>query len=223
VSSGQKEYSNGGRQNNNRKTDENIKSEILNASLSHVNSIGWNLNAISEGAKDLGLSAEVANSFREFDLVGHFIKKCNGELEDHLSIKPLVLREAIKYRLEKVIPFAKKYNEALAFIPRPENVEESFRLLLLLSDSIAYHSLKDRSSDLSWYGKRLGIASIYASTELSLIQDKSPDYLNTWNFLDRRVKDYELLAKSTPLSLPANFFSIGLLTIGNMLGKNRPR
>ena len=32
------------------------------------------------------------------------------------------------------------------------------------------------------------LAAVYKSTELSMIQDKSEDYRNTWEFLDRRIE-----------------------------------
>ena len=43
----------------------------------------------------------------------------------------------------------------------------------------------------SYYTKRASLAAIYKSTELYLLQDKSPDYQDTWHFLNRRISDLE--------------------------------
>lgn len=40
----------------------------------------------------------------------------------------------------------------------------------------------------SWYSKRALLAAIYKSTELSMIQDRSEDFIDTWEFLDRRIE-----------------------------------
>merc|ERR1712071_677893 len=40
----------------------------------------------------------------------------------------------------------------------------------------------DTSVDFSWYAKRAALAGVYKSTELSMIQDQSPDFEDTWQF-----------------------------------------
>lgn len=42
---------------------------------------------------------------------------------------------------------------------------------------------------IGWYTRRVGIASIYKMTELYMLQDKSADHKNTWEFLARRMED----------------------------------
>jgi ubiquinone biosynthesis protein COQ9 len=41
----------------------------------------------------------------------------------------------------------------------------------------------------SWYTRRVTLAGIYKVTELYMIQDKSADFEETWNFLGRRIED----------------------------------
>jgi ubiquinone biosynthesis protein COQ9 len=41
----------------------------------------------------------------------------------------------------------------------------------------------------SWYTRRVTLAGIYKMTELYMIQDKSADFEETWNFLARRIDD----------------------------------
>lgn len=48
--------------------------------------------------------------------------------------------------------------------------------------------------------RRLGVAGVYKATELYLIQDKSLEQQNTWNFLKRRMEEavqlHEIISKS---------------------------
>ena len=39
------------------------------------------------------------------------------------------------------------------------------------------------------------LAGIYKSTEIYMLQDKSEDFQDTWEFLDRRVEDVSKLGK----------------------------
>lgn len=41
----------------------------------------------------------------------------------------------------------------------------------------------------NWYTKRVSLAAVYKSTEIYLIQDRSEDYTDTWNFLENRLED----------------------------------
>ena len=95
------------------------------------------------------MAGEISQIFMEYDLVRFFFASCNKELEEHLSKTPLNLQGALEYRLQKVVPYVPRFSEALAHATQPENISESMRLLLHLSDSIAHHSMKDSSTDVS--------------------------------------------------------------------------
>jgi ubiquinone biosynthesis protein COQ9 len=38
-----------------------------------------------------------------------------------------------------------------------------------------------------WYTKRAALAAVYGTTQFYMIQDNSPDYNNTWGFLNRQL------------------------------------
>lgn len=42
---------------------------------------------------------------------------------------------------------------------------------------------------MSWYSKRAVLAGLYQSAELVFLQDTSPDYAQTQEFLNRRMKE----------------------------------
>ena len=87
--------------------------------------------------------------FTEYDLVKHFMEKSNDELESHLEQNKLNLQEALQYRLEKVVPYVPRFNEALAHTTQPPNLPHSVKILQSLADIVAHHALQDKSTDVS--------------------------------------------------------------------------
>ncbi|CAG7830406.1 unnamed protein product [Allacma fusca] len=206
--------------------DDALKADLLTLALEHVNTKGWNHSAIRAGAEALNMSEEVGNIFTEYDLVRFFLQKNNDELESYLSGNKANLKEAMEWKFGRIIPYAPKLNEALAIATQPENITGSIRMLQKLADIMAHYALQDTATDLSWYTKRAGIASIYVATELHLVQDKSKDYQDTWKFLERRVKDFGDFQRGSLLPIANSvpeLFSVGLTTALNMIGRNRSR
>ena len=60
------------------------------------------------------------------------------------------------------------------------------RSINAISDE-TWHMAGDRAVDMSWYTKRALVNKIYVATELYLLQDKSENNEQTWQFLDRRI------------------------------------
>ena len=67
-----------------RRVDEE---SLLEASLPYVTQYGWTTDAISEGARSLGLSGALQGIFTGggFDLIDYFEKKCNRELAEYMK------------------------------------------------------------------------------------------------------------------------------------------
>jgi ubiquinone biosynthesis protein COQ9 len=70
----------------------------------------------------------------------------------------------------------------------PSNLSTSLHELASLSDEIWFLS-GDTSVDTSWYTKRASLSTIYAATDLYMTTDKSEDFQDTKEFLDRRFED----------------------------------
>ena len=88
-----------------------------------------------------------------------------------------------------------RWPEALALAALPRNVPVALNELSLLVDDIHFLA-GDASVDTSWYTKRASLATIYASTELFMTGDKSPDYKDTRDFLERRFKAMDSVGSS---------------------------
>jgi ubiquinone biosynthesis protein COQ9 len=71
---------------------------------------------------------------------------------------------------------------------QPSYAPASLKELALLADEIIFLA-GDKSVDPSWYTKRASLSTIYASSELFMTNDYSPDFAETRNFLERRMRE----------------------------------
>ena len=51
------------------------------------------------------------------------------------------------------------------------------------------------------YAKRAALASVYSATELYMLTDYSAECVDTWDYLDRRLKDMVSLSESFGMQL----------------------
>lgn len=184
------------------------REKILNASLAFVKIHGWSREAIAQGAESIGYPGVVHGMFPNgaIELIQHFIASTNAALIEQLkqemqtqstdgssspspppSPKEFAIR-AIRLRLEMLIPYKEHWPQALAIMTLPQNVQVSLAHMLTLVDDICYCA-GDRSVNIDWYTRRIGIASIYKMAELHMIQDTTIDHADTWTFLERRMDE----------------------------------
>ena len=78
--------------------------------------------------------------------------------------------------------------QALALMATPSHVCASLRELACLSDEILFRA-GDTCTNFSWYTKRAALSAIYASSELYMTTDQSPDFIETESFLSRRLEE----------------------------------
>ncbi|KAM4721396.1 ubiquinone biosynthesis protein COQ9, mitochondrial [Rhinophrynus dorsalis] len=224
-------------------SEEQLQQRILSAALQYVPDYGWSSEAIAEGAKSLDLSAAVAGMFEDggSELVLHFVSQCNQQLteqleEEHKLVqlgsaekKPTeqFLRDAVEARLRMHIPYIGKWPQALGLLLLPHNIPSSLKLLTAMVDDI-WHYAGDQSTDVSWYTRRAVLAGIYNTTELVMLQDSSPDFEDTWNFLQNRVSEAMTMGKSVKQATSTGEAVIqGLMgaavTLKNLTGLNQRR
>ncbi|RXM95569.1 DNA-directed RNA polymerase II subunit RPB3 [Acipenser ruthenus] len=201
----------GGEQAEDYETEEQLQIRILTAALEFVPKHGWSVEAIAEGAQTLGLSPAAAGIFSNGtgDLILHFIAQCNSNLSEKLAEQHKLvqlgqtepkktdefLRDAVEARLRMLIPYIEIWPQAMSILLLPHNIPESLKHLSILVDDIWYYA-GDRSSDLNWYTRRAALTGIYNTTELVMLQDSSPDFEETWKFLENRVKDVMNMANT---------------------------
>ncbi|KAI4280318.1 MAG: hypothetical protein L6R35_005913 [Caloplaca aegaea] len=178
---------------------------ILAAGISHVPTHGFTATALINGARDAGYIDVSANLFPSgaFSLVKYHLvtqrlalaqngtSSTTKEPPEHRTGESTKVLDNVRAltlkRLRANEPIIHRWQEALALLAMPKHIPESLRELALLSDEIHFHA-GDKSVDTSWYTKRAGLSAIYASTELFMTQDRSANFKETENFLDRRLE-----------------------------------
>ncbi|KAM4618997.1 ubiquinone biosynthesis protein COQ9, mitochondrial isoform 1-T1 [Polymixia lowei] len=90
------------------------------------------------------------------------------------------------------------------------------------------HNPRPATSQLNWYTKRAALTGIYNATELVMLQDSSPDFEDTWNFLDNRIQDVVNMAgtakqvQSTGEAVVQGLMGAAV-TLKNLTGMNQRR
>lgn len=70
---------------------------------------------------------------------------------------------------------------------------------------------------MNWYSKRLLLAAVYKSTEIYMLQDQSPDKIETLNFLERRLNDFQTLGSvRNTVKKSILFFVVYIKLISNL-------
>lgn len=105
------------------------------------------------------------------------------------------VRLLVLARLHANTEYASKYSEAIALMSLASNIPLSLAELAKLSDEIWYLS-GDVELDSSWYTKRGLLAAVYAATEVFMTQDRSKNFIDTEQFLDRRLEDVRVLGNN---------------------------
>ncbi|KAL8788445.1 MAG: hypothetical protein Q9213_001668 [Squamulea squamosa] len=170
---------------------------ILAAAINHVPAHGFTNTALSSGVRDAGYPDVSVNLFPVgvFSLVKyHLVTERRALSKNAPSIPSTVsgntldmVRNLTLQRLHANKPIIHRWQEALAILAMSKHLPDSLRELALLSDEIHFLA-GDKSVDTSWYTKRAGLSAIYASTELFMTQDTSPNFKETEEFFDRRLE-----------------------------------
>ncbi|CAO1423441.1 unnamed protein product [Diamesa serratosioi] len=217
-----------------------VRKKILEASLTFVQSVGWTREAIVKGAEQASFPGTVHGMFARggIELIDYYYLKCNQQLVEEMKIrtnngekcdeKPTeFVKWAIKQRLLMLEPYLNCWPQALAMMTLPQNVPKSLANMLTLVDDICFFT-GDRSIDFNWYARRIGLATIYKATELYMLTDKSPNFDNSWLFLERRLADatvvHDILLQSSGATKHLEeAVSTAFTTARNILGLNYER
>lgn len=185
-----------------------IDSKILNTSLKYIPEYGFDEKCITKAIQELKYpdSLNSVISFNDkspaLQMMLYWLKLQRSKLETYViehaqeldSMKNDYerLNHLIKIRLMYNEPILKELPQGIAQLIVPYNLGCGLEQIHELSDDLAFYS-GDDSHDFSWYSKRLGISTIYVSSELFMVNDTSKDFERTKQFVDSKVKDFEKL------------------------------
>ena len=216
----------------NAKTIDNnqIRIDLIKAMLTHVPFDGWTWEAMEQGAIDIGFEKKKTSSERikifkdlfkngSIDFIDIFSEIIDLEVKEKynsIEAKPERVPEKIKKIIMIRLNLCQKYKEAvrssISLSAIPVNTKISLNILYRTCNSI-WRIAGDKSTDFSFYTRRISLAAVYTSTLLFWLNDKSDNNIETEFFLDRRLKDISKISSlKRPLSnlkkLKNNFNSL---------------
>ena len=204
----------------NTKTFDNnqIRIDLIKAMLTHVPFDGWTWEAMEQGAIDIGFEKKKTSSLRikifkdlfkngSIDFIDIFSEIIDLEVKENynsIEEKPERVPEKIKKIIMIRLNLCQKYKEAvrssISLSAIPVNTKISLNILYRTCNSI-WRIAGDKSTDFSFYTRRISLAAVYTSTLLFWLNDKSNNNIETEFFLDRRLKDISKISSlKRPLS-----------------------
>lgn len=168
------------------------RDRLAKAALLHVPFDGMNLAALRAGARDIGLSGDVAEAFFPgggADLAAWIHRRGDARLAEWMQGAPAGriserIADAIRQRLE--FADVELVRAASAVLALPVNQPLAARLMWETADTI-WNGLGDSSRDVNWYSKRATLSTVYAACVLYWLGDLSEDHAETRDFIDRRI------------------------------------
>ena len=159
---------------------------------------GWTHAAVDSAAKQLGIDpvqARLAMPKTQAGMIEVYISEVDSALEAYFTPKRLAdmkirdkIRALIWRRLEIMGPAREAVRRALAILAMPQNIPLALRLGWRTSD-LMWRLAGDTSTDFNHYTKRMTLGAVYGSTLLVWIDDQSEGWIDTQEFLNRRIED----------------------------------
>jgi len=200
---------------NNKSNDDpmqEIKNKLLKSALEQVPVYGWTNDAIVAAAQEqTPASLSIAGMITPNDLIHYCMNQYNQQLQQELQTQQPVWKEqntpmvdrivfGMQRRLEYLDDLiqSQQWHQGMAMGVRPDNALTTRQQLQELIDILV------NGVELYDVGhvQRLALGAVYVATELHLLTDTSPNYQDTWDFLQQRVQEWERVFLKNDLSLP---------------------
>ncbi len=175
-----------------------IKDKIVLHALEAVPHAGWNMNALREAAVAMGQEAQMADAlFADGvrDATRHLTSIFDAQLMTRLKLidaTPLRVRDritkAVLIRLDLMTRYRDGLTVAMTYWARPLRTIHAAKTLWQSADAI-WNWAGDTSTDYNRYTKRALLSGVMASTMLFWLQDRTPQFTATHEFLDRRIEN----------------------------------
>lgn len=178
--------------------DREMRDRILLALLPHVIFDGWTGKSLAAGLADAGLPEEAGRGAFPggmLEIARHFSAYADRRMLEAFAardVETLGQRErlllAVRLRLEALAPHREAVRRALAHLALPPHTAEAMRATWRTVDML-WQAAGDRSADYTYYTRRAVLTPVYATTVLYWLADESPDFEDSWSYLERRLDD----------------------------------
>ncbi|MBP2297872.1 COQ9 family protein [Azospirillum picis] len=185
---------------------EQLRDDILVATLPNVVFDGWSLQALRDGTQMAG--HQPSDLLRAFpggvtDAVEHFAEWTDRQMLDRLeaqSLAEMKVRDrialAVRTYFEVLAPHREAKRRQLSYLALPQNVGLGLKLLYRTVDAM-WFAAGDASTDYNHYTKRALLATVVSSSTFYWLDDQSEAQVETRSFIDRRLADVMAVGKAT--------------------------
>lgn len=179
--------------------------EIITHALPLVPFEGWNQATLNKAALNAGYKK--TDAIRVFPggtmqaVDTYFTMADAGMLTalSRYSLETMKIREkvalCVRLWLEAQEPHKEALRRAIALQSQPLHCQHAVKCLYHTVDEV-WHAIGDTSTDFNFYTKRLMLATVFTSTTLMWLDDKSAGHAHSWAFLDRRIGDVMQIEKA---------------------------
>lgn len=165
---------------------------LLDAALIHVPFDGMNDRALIAGARDIGMSPDLARVLFPrggAGLAAAYHRRGDAELRDWMALQPHArirdrIAGAIWHRLQVADP--ELVRAGAAVLALPQNAALGAQLMWGTADTI-WTALGDSSEDVNWWTKRATLSSVWGAVVLYWLGDRSDAHVDTRGFIERRI------------------------------------
>jgi ubiquinone biosynthesis protein COQ9 len=180
-----------------RPSREEQRDRLLEAALQHVPFDGWSRKSLQNATQDLDFDPALAG--RLFprggdDLIAHFERWADRQMlarcpPDRLA--PMRIHERIaallRARLEVMGPHREAVRRMVSTRIFPRNGLEATSATWRTLDTI-WRAAGDQSRDYNYYTKRATLGAVWTATFLYWLEDRSPDFEDTYAFMGRQLE-----------------------------------
>lgn len=180
------------------KTLDELRPELLQAMLPHVAFDGWGEAALKAAAADLHLDfghARLVFPGGIDAMLSAYLAKADDDMMAAFALaNPMAMKvrsrigHIIRLRLEQAVPHREVVRRTASLLLLPAYVGLGARSLWQTVDHM-WRACGDQATDFNYYSKRAILAGVYSTTLAVWLTDESPDFAESWAFLDRRLND----------------------------------
>jgi len=187
------------------KQDVAKQDRLLNAILARVPQKGWTELAVAAAVKDSRLSVDEGKRLFAAgikDVIRAFEDKTDQAVRQKIRANrrfaAMRVRDKVTFGVRARLEFLAEHRAAVqrlvVWYALPTHLPHAVAHLWHVADFI-WGEAGDTSTDYNRYTKRLLLAAVFKATLIFWLNDISPDYRETWAFLDRRIADAMALGK----------------------------
>lgn len=180
------------------KTLDELRPTLIQAMLPHVAFDGWGEVALKAAAADLHIDfghARLVFPGGVSDMLRAYLAKTDSDMVAAFSrLDPLAMkvrervRRIIRLRLEQAAPHREVVRRTASLLLLPIYAGLATRSLWQTVDQM-WQACGDVATDFNHYSKRAILAGVYSATLAIWLTDDSPEFAQSWAFLDRRLQD----------------------------------